>query len=845
MTIVYSGGVRPSHSTTAYERTYGVQTGGGQRVHRGSITLPLEQAQAFREEMRYMGYGKVLQSYTVDIGDQGQVSISPHTLHSIKEVQRKEATAGLPPPPSKDTYGYIGGMPVSEKLYKKHGWDIQQQRREAQIQAGVVVAPGTTMLPGYGVVRGGGESIAPSLREERILKEKARQKREYQIQTGQISTVTSAPERTKWQETKRGIFERAEKEKGVKGQVAGLGAFALGAGTGVYQTMVYPATHPIKTGKSLWAFGKETVKTKGMNVYLLGGKLGKTIQTQPEYATGYGLAAIFGGKAIGKGIGKLVPKKPVVVGIDHKTMVFRRGAGKGTFVSEATAKVMRKGWLRKTIKTGKIEVAGEFKPLPKKVSFIIKEYPLKPKTQLFYDIFKTPGKKTISKFVYGTKFKKVVTKGKGEQLAVKLPKRWYKGASVTREVGAKQSVTDFILGRTSKRVKYPQEIIMDQFGTKVIPPSTRYITGAVSKQVGKDIWGLSRGRVMEFIIPKQTGGGVGSWVTKTSKINTKTRTRLTPPPVSIQTLKTIAKKGAFPKAKTPSPSVISKVASGVTGFLLGSGIVTTAEAYTPPPPTTAPSKYPTKVSQIITPIIPATTTQQAPMDFIVPTTVTQPTITPPTTPSPIYPTPILEQPTPITKPKKKRLSVFQLQIQKQSQFTEQVMGWRGMQKQKQKQKQLSKGLSIHQPASIPMQKQKQIQLSKSQSILIHQPVSIQKQQQKLKSLLGFSYVTPTPTPTPTRTPTPTIIIPPVFHTPKYIKPKYRQVKTRRLRKPKRAYQPSVGSAILGYDISEKAFKKASKKRLIAGGIGLRPVVRRRKVKKVKRTTKKKKTKRRK
>jgi len=650
-----------------------------------------------------------------------------------------------------------------------------------------------------------------------IPKPKTMTVQDWKIATGQISTLTPAPERTKVQRLRTKLLEGARVdtgETGVKGQVYGAGALLLGGVTGAYQTTVYPVLHPVKTARGLWETGKEAYKTKGGSLLILGGEVGKKITTQPSYATGWGIGAIAGAKGISKGFGKIATYRPTIAKVYPKTVVRRIGV-KGFFKTEAPFRVTRKGFFKDVTKTGKIEVWGGFKPFKYKPT---KMPPVR--TRLFYDIFATKGKKFVSRFEYKTYFGKKITTGKGYEITTKLPKRYYKGVGVTTPIGSTKSFITQILGRTGKRIKVPARITPSG---RYVPKSIIYTTKAITKQVGKKRFAGVKGDVIEFLISKQPKPP-GEWI-KLGKLKTITKTitkpKVTPPPVAIKTIETIAKRTAFPITK---PSAISNFLTG--GIIMASALETPTQPIetietqligTPIEKKKVKKKIaPARIitPKIITPtrIIPKPKTMT---ELLIPTT----TITPPT-----YPTKIVT--TPYTKLTKARLTSLQKQMQKQRKMNEMLMG--------------SKMLQLQQQAKIS----KQVYAP----LLIHQPISksMQKQAQKLKGLFGLQYPAPTPTPRyPTPTPAP-FLIPFDFQRPRYERPRVRRVKKRKLKVPKRAYQPSVGAAILGYDIGEKAFKKASKKRLIAGGLGLRPVVRKkRKVKKAKRKPKKRKTKRRK
>ncbi|MEX0597017.1 MAG: hypothetical protein WD512_11010, partial [Candidatus Paceibacterota bacterium] len=102
ITIEYSGGIR-SPTTTSYERKYGKLSDVGQRIQSGSITLSREQAREFQREMKYLGYGHVVKSYSVVQRADNSIELAPSLTkgfelarsEEIKNQQQKEAFIDL------------------------------------------------------------------------------------------------------------------------------------------------------------------------------------------------------------------------------------------------------------------------------------------------------------------------------------------------------------------------------------------------------------------------------------------------------------------------------------------------------------------------------------------------------------------------------------------------------------------------------------------------------------------------------------------------------------------------------------------------------------------------------
>ena len=131
-TIEYSGGIRPSQTTTAFERKFGMKTQPGQRIGAGQITLRDADAQLFIREMRFMGYGKVQRSYGAYAG--GQPTQKSQILMGISaqrkfEIEKQKQLTQQEAIKKTDVQFQGPVRPgIDEQTFRQTGRSISQQR---------------------------------------------------------------------------------------------------------------------------------------------------------------------------------------------------------------------------------------------------------------------------------------------------------------------------------------------------------------------------------------------------------------------------------------------------------------------------------------------------------------------------------------------------------------------------------------------------------------------------------------------------------------------------------------------------------------------------------------------
>jgi len=115
---------------------------------------------------------------------------------------------------------------------------------------------------------------------------------------------------------------------------------------------------------------------------------------------------------------------------------------------------------------------------------------------------------------------------------------------------------------------------------------------------------------------------------------------------------------------------------------------------------------------------------------------------------------------------------------------------------------------------------------------VREKVGLKEKQKQIQKIMEIERTIQIPeTKIEFKVPPPTTILLPSPKTKKDILlAKKRKLKEAKLRAQRRAYQASVGAVILDVGITEKQFKKIGEKQLIAGGIGMRPLVRRESIK---------------
>ena len=129
MTIEYSGGVRPSQTTTTYERKYGQLSQPGQRIAPGKITIRDDRVDEFIRAMKYAGYGTVVRSYGAYSSGQptskAQVLMGMAAETQFEQEKQRQLEAA-----NKTDVSFQGPVPkgASEETFRKTGKTIVQQR---------------------------------------------------------------------------------------------------------------------------------------------------------------------------------------------------------------------------------------------------------------------------------------------------------------------------------------------------------------------------------------------------------------------------------------------------------------------------------------------------------------------------------------------------------------------------------------------------------------------------------------------------------------------------------------------------------------------------------------------
>lgn len=129
ITIEYSGGIRPSQTTTTYEQKYGQLSQPGQKISPGKITIPKDRASEFIRAMKYAGYGYVTRSYGAYSSGQptakSQVLMSMAADTEFEQEKQRQLEAA-----NKTDVQFQGPVPkgASEETFRKTGKTVVQQR---------------------------------------------------------------------------------------------------------------------------------------------------------------------------------------------------------------------------------------------------------------------------------------------------------------------------------------------------------------------------------------------------------------------------------------------------------------------------------------------------------------------------------------------------------------------------------------------------------------------------------------------------------------------------------------------------------------------------------------------